>query len=358
VAFRQWVALLAAGALLQGCGSQQAPADTAAAPAIATLEVGAAGLASARGWDGVVEAVQQAQLSAQTAGRVAAVLVDVNDRVAAGAVLLRLTAFEQQAGVDTAQAQLKSAEAQLAEAESRYRRAAELIARQLISRADHDLAVAGRDTAIAARDAARAQLQQAQQQSAYTVVRAPYAGIVSTRQVEPGEVVAPGQPLLGLYAPGALRVEVQVPQTQAVAIRAAGNAKLVLADGRELAAKSITVFPSADPLTHAVGVRVLLPALSPAPQPGTTAKVIFPVAGGATTLRVPASAVAQRGEVSAVYVLSGTKLSLRQLRLGERQGDAVAVIAGLAPGEHIAVDPVAAAQWLVAQRTAAGAKHE
>jgi len=64
----------------------------------------------------------------------------------------------------------------------------------------------------------------------------------------------------------------------------------------------------------------------------------------------------QRGEVSAVYVVAGSDVSLRQLRLGERRGADVVVIAGLARGEQVATDPVAATRWLAQQRQAAGAK--
>jgi len=95
---------------------------------------------------------------------------------------------------------------------------------------------------------------------------------------------------------------------------------------------------------------VELPALDPAPAPGTTAKVVFPAAAGDPLVRIPASALVRRGELSAAYVLSDGRLTLRQLRLGARSGDEVEVISGLAPGETVAADPVAAAQALVAAR--------
>ena len=84
---------------------------------VETFDVAATSGAPGRGWDGVVEAVRRSDLSAQTAGRVTAVEVDVNDRVAAGAVLLRISAVEQDAGANAARAQLRAAEASTAEAE-------------------------------------------------------------------------------------------------------------------------------------------------------------------------------------------------------------------------------------------------
>lgn len=340
--------------VLVACGGVQKAAELPPLPKLDTVTVRAGGAGQGRAWDGVVEAVQQAGLSAQTAGRVIAVDADVNDRVAAGAVLLRLTAVEQQAGANVARAQLRAADAAAAEAEATFARYSALAAKQLVSRLQIDQLRTARDSAIAARDAARAQLAQAGQQADYTVVRAPFAGIVSARRVEPGESIVLGQALMSVYAPGALRIQVQVPQSEADAIRSVRRARIVLADGRSGDAVEVTVFPSADPVTHSVTVRVVLPALKDPPQPGATAKVAFAISGDASELQIPRSALVQRGEVSGVYVLDGNRLSLRQLRLGQRVGEQVEVLAGLKGGEFVAADPVAAQQALAAQRKAAG----
>lgn len=346
---------------LTACGSEpQAPA-LPPLPKLDTIVLQAGGDAGGRGWDGVVEAVQQAALTAQTAGRVTVVNVDVNDRVAKGDVLLRLTAVEQQAGANTARAQLRAAEAAATEADANYRRYAALGLAQYVSQAQIDQVRAARDSAAAARDVARAQLAQASQPAEYTVIRAPFAGIVSARAVEPGESVAPGKALMTVYAPSALRIEVQVPQSDAAAIRAANSAEVVLADGRRIEVAEVTVFPAADPATHSVGVRVTLPDIAQAPQPGATAKVVFPIRAGTgdRVLRIPASALAQRGEVSGVYVLADQRLALHQVRIGQHSGDQVEVIAGLKAGDRVATDPVAALQALTAQRrAAAGSGHE
>ncbi len=345
---RPFLPLLLAAALA-ACGGEGRTPPQAAIEGLPTVPVQAAA-ADGRAWDGVVEAVRQATLSAQTGGRVGEVSIDVGDRVAAGQVLLRLSAVEQQAGVDAARAQLRAAEAGASEAELNYRRHADLAHGQYVSRAQLDQARAARDTALAARDAARARLADAGQQSLYTTVRAPYAGIVATRDVEPGESVGSGQRLLTLFAPDALRIEVSVPQSEAAAIGQDRRARIVFADGRRIEAAQVAVFPAADAATHAVKVRVQLPALTPAPAPGSTARVAFPALAAGAGPQVPVSALVQRGEVSAVYVLAEGRLSLRQLRLGERVGDAVEVIAGLQPGERIAADPVAAMQALAAAR--------
>jgi RND family efflux transporter MFP subunit len=303
-----------------------------------------------------VEAVRQATLSAQTSARVLEVNYDVGDRVARGAVLLRMSAVEQQAGVSNARAQLRAAEAAAVEAERSWQRYAALAGSGAVSQQQMDQMRAARDAAVAARDAARAQVANAGQQMNYTTIRAPFAGVISARNVEPGESVVfggnliAGQTLMTLFAPDALRIDVSVPQAAAAEIRAQPQAQIVFDDGRTVNVKKAMVFPSVDAATQSVKVRMQLPQLDPAPMPGAAVKVRFPAAHGGEFPRIPASTLMRRGELNAVYVLAQGQLSLRQLRVGEQLGDEVEVISGLHSGELIAVDPVAAAQALVKAR--------
>jgi RND family efflux transporter MFP subunit len=345
------LAVLGAVAIFAACSTEPQPVAPTL-PVLASLVVGAdgVGVGAGRSWDGVVEATRAAVLSAQTSGRVDRMFVDVDDQVVAGAPLLSITATEQAASTAVVRAQLRAAEAQLAETESRYKRAADLVERQLVSRQDFEQVRAARDSAAAARDAATALLAQSSQQLNYTSVKAPYAGVISRRHVEPGEAVAPGKILLELYAPGALRVEVQVPQSVAAMIRERAAARIALSDGRMVAASRVIVYPSSDPGSHSVMVRLLLPEINRAPRPGETVRVLFAADGAGTAIWIPSAAVVLRGELAAVYVLTDKTVLLRQLRLGQHQSDRVEVIAGLAAGERIATDPLAAAQALMEQR--------
>jgi hypothetical protein len=135
----------------------------------------------------------------------------------------------------------------------------------------------------------------------------------------------------------------------------------LLADGRRVAAAQAVVFPAADPATHSVGVRVQLPTLADPPRPGSTAKVVFPIAGTAgraPVVTVPRDVLVQRGEVSGVYVVDDARVVLRQVRLGRTAGDRVEVLSGLKPGERVARDPVAATRALAERREAAEAAHD
>lgn len=159
-------------------------------------------------WDGVVEAVDETTIAAQTNARVLELPVDVGDRVARGDVLVRFSAVEQQPGQHAA-ANVAAARAALA--------------------------------------AAEAALRSAGQQADYTVVRAPFDGVVTRRFVHVGQAVQSGppapQPLIAIAALDALRVDVVVPQSAAGEIRVARAAAILEDDGTRLPAAKVTVFP-------------------------------------------------------------------------------------------------------------------
>jgi RND family efflux transporter MFP subunit len=337
--------LLVGFALLLGaCAKSPAPASAPPPkPELTTVAVAAERVPLELVWDGVVEAVNQATLSAQTSGRVVELPYDVDDFVPAGAVVVRFTDVEQQSVRKRADAQLAAAEAANRNAEADYKRIAEIYARKLVAKADLDQATARRDATRAALDSARAAVREASQQVDYTVIRAPYSGIVTARHVQVGESVRPGQPLISGLSLGQLRVNVNVPQSDIAAIRAHKQAAVILdaASDKRVVAKNVILFPYADPQTHSFKVRLELPEQETGLNPGMTVKTAF-VVGDAERLLVPVSALVQRSEVSAVYVVDDTGVSLRQLRLGHRFGDRVEVLSGLKAGDRVATDPVEA----------------
>lgn len=344
------VPVLGLGLLLSACGEavvlQPVPPKE---PGIELQAVEPDRAARERVWDGVVEAVHSATLSAQTGGRVLELPFDVNDYVKAGDVVVRFTDVEQQSAQRQARAALAAAQAAASEAEAEFKRVSEIFERRLVSRAQFDQATARRDATRAQLESAQAAVKAASETLDYTVVRAPYSGIVTQRFVEVGETVRPGQPLIAGLSLDRLRLQVRVPQSDVQAIRANGRAHLLLGDGRRVEAEKVTVFPYADPATHSFSVRVDLPEADTGLSPGMAAKVAF-VVGEDERLLLPLSSLVKRSEVTAAYVYGETGLALRQLRLGHRADDRVEVLSGLNAGDRVAVDPVAAGLWLEQQR--------
>ena len=335
--------LLASAALVSWSTASIAAGATVARRSVdlATIKVSEESAPAERMLDGTVEAVHQATLSAQTGSRVEEIPADVNDRVAAGAVLLRLRSTEQVAGLSQAQAALKEATARESEAQARYSRISDMYARKVVAKATLDEATAARDAAAAHLTAARAGVDAAREGVSYTELRSPYAGVVTQKLVQVGEAVGPGTPLMSVAALDALRVVTEVPQSIVGPVRAAGKAS-VYAGGKSIESTAVTVFPSADPQSKTFRARIDVPANTPGLAPGMLVKVGF-VTGQAQRLMVPRVAVVERSEMRAVYVVAADgRVSLRQVRLGRAHDDRIEVLAGLVPGDAVALDPAAA----------------
>ncbi len=356
------LALFAALAALSACGGKpSAPGATSSPATLAATVVHAQSSRRERVWDGVVEAVNQVTITAQTNARVVELPHDINDVVAKGDVLVRFSDVEQKSARNAAQAQIASAQARYKEAQASYDRIAAVYAKGYVSTAQMDQQRAARDAAKAALEAARAQFGAVGQQLDYTVLRAPFVGVITKRFVHVGQAVQAGppspQPLIQLQALDDLRVNVQVPQSAVEAIRAFHAAKVLPVGGPPIAASTVEVFPYADPATHSFNVRLQLPAGETGLYPGMTVKVAF-ATGEMKRLLVPAAALVQRGELVAVYVIDEHDVALRQIRLGNRDGNEVEVLAGLDDGERVARDPQAAIAWLARRDAAGGSAHE
>ena len=290
-----------------------------------------------------VEAVRQSTLAAQVSGRVAAVNFDAGDYVKAGAVIVRLSAQELTSAVAGSRAQVAQADATLANARANYQRQQQLFQQKFISQAALDRATAEFRSAEAAARAARAGAGQTAAVSSYTVITAPYSGVVAARHVEVGETVAPGTPLMTGFDPKDMRVIANIPQYKLAEVKASPRVAVEIPSlDKWIDAAGVTVLPSADATTHTVKVRIDLPTNLEGVIPGMFARAHFSV-GSARKLTIPSTAVVRRSEITAVYVVRKDTVSLRQIRLGTPNGRGqVEVLAGLNPGEVIALDPVKA----------------
>jgi len=337
-------------------GPDEAPPLAAALPAPATVTVEKLRTDSETRFDGVIEAVNQATVAAQTGGRIVELPFDVGDYVKQGEVIVRLTGVEQKAQAGGAAATLTEASARLSEARQQYDRITDLFGRGVVAKAALDRAKADLDSATARVEAARNALAQAREQAGYTVVRAPYSGIVVKRHVEVGETATVGLPLLSGLSLEHLRVVVEVPQQHIGPLRSHKKARVLMPDGRSVAASELRIPPNADPATHTFRVLVSLPQGDYGAFPGTLVKVAF-VSGSQEQVLVPAAALLRRAEITAVYVMTDARPSLRYVRVGSADAEGRGpVLSGLTPGEKILADAVSgAALYKQGAAAAAGA---
>jgi multidrug efflux system membrane fusion protein len=336
-----WLGLWVAGALLAHAGVARA-----ANLAVVTVRPGVA--SNTYRADATVEAVRDARLAAQVQGRVVALSVKAGDYVQAGQVLLRLDQSAATQQVANSQAQLAQAQALLTSARGDHERAQRLYQQNFLSKAAYERARADFQSVEAQVRALSAQASSSAVQADYYTVRAPFAGWVAQLNVSLGDLASPGQPLLSVYDPTALRLVAQVPESLAARLAVQQAASIDLA-GRTLTGVRTTLVPALDAATHSATVRVDLAPNMAGVVPGQFARISLPLTPSgvqvAGALMVPRAALVVRGELSAVYVVHAqNQVRLRQVRVGNSTGEQVEILSGLQGGEQVALDPVAAAQ--------------
>lgn len=312
-----------------------------AAPQVPVLTLGARAVSTGSELDGVVEAVRQATVAAQATGRVASLLVKVGDKVRAGQVLATIDDRDTQTGVARSQAQVTQAEAELANAQAHVQRTRELRKQGFVSQAALDAAETQYKAAQAARAGAGAGAQQARLAQSFTQVTAPFDGYVMETLTQAGDLAVPGKPVAVVYAPQPLRVVVQVPASLGAQARSAQRIELQMGNQWVQPAAQQGV-AAADPVSQTLTWKMDVPAaLSDQLMPGQQTRVRF-VGGTAQRMVVPQAAVLRRGELTAVYVAADKGFVLKAVRLGPTHAEQVEVLAGLKPGDAVAVNAIQA----------------
>lgn len=271
---------------------------------------------------GIVASVSQGTLASKVTGLVEEVRVREGDRVKAGQVLILLDNRDFQA-------QLERAEAEVDHAKAHYERIQRLYDEESVSRQELDDAQRAYKVAEAAMKAIEADL-------AYTLIKAPFDGVITDKMIEEGELATPGRPLLRLEDNLHLRFEATVAATDVGALRVGDQVTVrldALADPR-LSGRVAKILPSADPSTHSVTVKVDLP-YRPGLQSGLFGTMSFPI-GARKALTLPASAVSEKEGLSRAYVVNESGvIQSRLVKVGKVQDEKVEILSGLAPGEWV-----------------------
>ncbi len=351
------VTTLAAAFVLEALLSSTAAADTPHDTVTLTTHT----IPEYHDLESTLEAVNKSTISAQTSGTVKAIYADVNDSVKAGARLIDIDNTQQTAALAQANANLANAEAQHEDARIALKRSQRLLKQGSVSQGQYDSAVAQAKSAAASVDAAAAAVRQAKEQLSYTRVTAPYSGIVTARMVEVGELVTPGKAMMSGLALQPLRAITDVPQRLAgqwSQQKTGANVVQVIVNDQILDTTDVTLYPFADSQHHSRQLRAELPVTpnTASLYPGMWARVRLHT-GARQALLIPESAIIQRSELTAVYVLDNNTPRLRQIRLGNRHSNTgYEVLSGLNAGEQLVVDGYAAMASL-SDHTAATTQH-
>lgn len=308
---------------------------------LATASASQVEVARVEVFDGVLEAVSSSTISARTQGEVLSIAFDVNDKVRRGDILLRLTDKEQTAVLQRLEAQRNKAAAQQAETQREMERIAVVFKRGLGAKAEMTAAEAAASAATAQSASAQAAVAEAREALTYTVLKAPYDMVITERHVEVGESVGVGTALLSGSAFNQMRVSVSVPQNIYWQIQESPKSEVRFEDGTAypINASAITFFPRANARTHSFTLRLELPEGIRLARPGVFVKVAFTL-GSEPRILVPTSALVRRDEITAVYVNQPEKRpQLRMVRAGKQHPQGTEILAGLAAGESVVLNP-------------------
>lgn len=321
---RVWRVLppLGAALLLGGCGR----AHESTVPALPAAQVELAPVRretvpQLTGVTGTVRAVQRAQLAAKVMGAIDELPVALGQRVKAGDVLGRISAAEISARVLQAQSQLNVARRD-------WERERELLAKGA-STAD---LVKGLEDRFAM---TQAMVREAETMLGYTVLRAPFAGVIARKYANAGDLATPGQPLLELEGTDAFEVEAPLPDSLAGTLGVGARIEVqVPASSASFLGTVTEISSSADAGAHTVLAKIAVPPGATV-RSGQFARVEVP---GASMRRlvVPAAAVTRSGQLERVFVRGADgRAALRLVRTGDRTGDMVEILTGLDEAEQV-----------------------
>ncbi len=285
--------------------------------------------------NGNIAAWQEASIGAEVGGlRLAEVRVDIGDAVRAGEVLAVFAPETVQADVAQARASLAEARAALAEAKANAERAEALSGSGAMSRQLIEQYTTAAQTAQARVQAAQALLDAQQLRLAHTRVLAPDDGVISARSATVGSVVSSGTELFRMVRKGRLEWRAEVTSSDLPRLRPGTRAVVVVASGTRVEGTVRVLAPTVDPVTRNALVYVDLPA-HPDIRAGMFARGDF-LLGEHEALMVPLSAVVVRDGFSHVFELvEESRVAMRRVRTGQRSGNSVEIVEGLAPEARI-----------------------
>jgi RND family efflux transporter MFP subunit len=329
---------------------------------------------------GTLAAVDQVTVSSETEGKVSRILADLGDRVTAGQALIQLDNEKQQYNFDQQKAALaralaqygandpqhlpdiektpdvQKASADLQQAKQSYERASELFKRTLVPRqalddaetalqskkASYDASLQTAKNLRASIQASEATMKLADRQFRDTQIRAPFDGYVEKRLVNLGELVKAQMPVIAVVRVDPLKVIAEIPEKMAPWIKD-GQPVALHVDAypqRAFEGKVSRISPAVNTATRAFPFEALVPNRDAVLKPGTFARVHIESGREDQVLTLPYSALQYRYGVNRVFVVDNGKLTVRELKVGDRLDERIEILAGVKAGDRVAVTDV------------------
>ena len=335
--------LLFALMLLSGCSSDESAAieQDSVEVELRTAETSAS--QSEMVFPAKVESNNQANLSTIVMGTVTSTPVTVGDRVQKGDLLLQIKDDQIRAQKSQIEANMVQAEANLENTEKNYNRIKNLYAEESATSKELDDISTMYEIAKANMEALEARMNEVNEMLEYTVIRAPFAGIVSSKFISEGDMAAPGHPLVSVANPGSVKITATVAESQISKLEEGLGVTVSVSSAglSNIPARLTAVSQAGDPMSRQFSIEAVIDdaELNESLKVGMFAQIDINI-DQTESLTVPADAIVERGQLTGIYTISdNNRAVLRWVRLGERTGDSVEVITGLKPGEKYVYAP-------------------
>jgi RND family efflux transporter MFP subunit len=285
---------------------------------------------------GTVTAREKVDISSRIMAEITEVKADAGDALNKGQLLFVLDSRDAEARLAQAREGLAAAEANLERASLDAGRIERLLEKEAATRQEHDQAQAMLKAAQASVEAAKAAVREAEVHRSHARIVSPIGGIVIDRHADPGDIAAPGRPLMSIYDPSGLRLDVAVTEH----LRPKVNLdKTVTASidsiGKIFEGSIEEIVPASDAASRTFLARVSIPEREGV-YPGMYGRIWLPV-GEKEAVCVPPDAIQRIGQLEMVTVVENGIARMRAVRTGKTRSEGIEILSGLTPGEIIAV---------------------
>jgi multidrug efflux system membrane fusion protein len=331
------------------CSKEEAP--PAPPRPVRTIVVAGGSAGESSTYTGEIRSRYETDLSFQVGGKLVHRAVDVGANVKKGAVLARIDPTDQSLGVDAARSAVAAARADYDRARADEARFRDLLERGLTTRANFLAQQTATKTAQSRLEQATADLRLNEQKLGYTTLRADQDGVVTRVMAEEGAVVSPGQRVMSVARPSELEAVFDVPDNRIDDIRGAADVQFALlsAPAALYPARVREISPSADPVTRTYQVKTSIPNAPWNLRLGMNVAVTLPQRAGSSSISLPSTALFQKGNAPAVWVVKqDLTLELRPVQVERYDSNRVLIKSGLQRGDRVVTAGV--------QRLAAGEK--
>jgi RND family efflux transporter MFP subunit len=324
----------------------QSWSDARSIPVVHLIPVGGNAAQEPLTLPGTMQAWVAANIYARVPGYLRGWDEDIGNAVKTGTPLGRIDTPELDQQIAQARAGLVSAQANARFAKTTAARWNDLLTDHSVSEQEADEKNADAAVKAAAVQAARADLGRLLALKGFSTLRAPFAGIVTARSADIGDLVGPGasgrQPLFSVAQTGRIRVYVSVPQSYSAAMTPGVAATLTVPDfpGRTFTGRVIGNAGAVDPQSGTFQVQLAADNPDGALKPGGFARVRFDIHGGADSVTIPSSAIVFRAAGTQVATVGADgHVAMRPITIGRDLGQTVEVASGLHAGERIVDNP-------------------